>query len=81
MLVPSKRASLVGNSVGLVLNLLIVGGMVIAVLGPTWGIILTVGGVVAYFLLNLVVGVVGYRSVMRRPWPRVKPLEDDDDDW
>jgi hypothetical protein len=81
MLVPSKRASFVGNSLGLVLNLLIVGGIVIAVLGPNWGIILTVGGVFAYFLLNLVVGVVGYRSVMRRPWPRVKPLEDDDDDW
>jgi hypothetical protein len=67
MLVPNKRARVVGNSLGLLLNLLIVGGIVIAVLGPNWGIILTVGVVVAYFLLNLVVGVVGYRSVMRPP--------------
>ncbi|HET9243168.1 MAG TPA: hypothetical protein VFN99_06970 [Gaiella sp.] len=31
---------------------------------------------------HLARGVVGYRSVMRRPWPKVEPLDrDDDDDW
>ncbi len=31
---------------------------------------------------HLALGVVGYRRVMRRPWPKVEPLDrDDDDDW
>jgi hypothetical protein len=29
---------------------------------------------------HLVIGVAAYRSVMKRPWPKVAPL-DDDDDW
>jgi hypothetical protein len=30
---------------------------------------------------HLLMGVSEYRRVMRRPWPNVSPLEDDDDDW
>ena len=30
--------------------------------------------------VHLLVGAVAYRRVMNRPWPRVRPL-DDDDEW
>jgi hypothetical protein len=28
---------------------------------------------------NLAVGILAYRAVMNRPWPKVRPLTDDDD--
>jgi hypothetical protein len=34
---------------------------------------------VATLTVHLVVSVVNYRQVMRRPWPAVEPLADDDD--
>jgi hypothetical protein len=37
-------------------------------------------GVIGYVGMHLVRGVVHYRRTMRRPWPRVPPIEDDDDD-
>jgi Na+/melibiose symporter-like transporter len=30
---------------------------------------------------HLVVAILRYRKIMRRPWPKVEPLPDDDDDW
>ncbi len=39
---------------------------------------LMLAGFLALILLHLVVGVSEYRRVMNRPWPKVKPLGDDD---
>lgn len=39
-------------------------------------ILLVVAGIVA--LASLVSGLTRYRRVMRRPWPKVPPAEDDD---
>jgi hypothetical protein len=41
---------------------------------------LALAGFVATVAVHLSVAVVNYRRVMRREWPKVEPL-DDDDDW
>jgi hypothetical protein len=30
---------------------------------------------------HLAVGILGYRETMSRPWPKVPPIKNDDDDW
>jgi hypothetical protein len=42
-------------------------------------VFLALAAVIGLFLTHLTVGVVGYRQTMRRPWPKVPPLEDDDE--
>jgi hypothetical protein len=37
--------------------------------------------ITAEFAVYLVVAVIFYRRTMRREWPKVEPLTDDDDDW
>jgi predicted benzoate:H+ symporter BenE len=56
-------------------------GVLLALTGRRAGVWLVLGLVVAWFLLRLLIGVIAYRRVMRRPWPRVRPLDNDDDDW
>ena len=56
-------------------------GVILALTGGRAGAWLVLALVVVWFLLRLVIGVVAYRRVMRRPWPPVAPLENDDDDW
>ena len=43
------------------------------------GVFLMLAGVIGLFATRLMVGVVGYRQTMRRPWPKVPPVEDDDE--
>jgi hypothetical protein len=38
-----------------------------------------VTALLGYFVSHLVMGVTEYRRVMRRSWPKVPPLEDDDE--
>jgi hypothetical protein len=45
------------------------------------GAFLVLGGIVGLVACHLAVGIWAYRRTMRRPWPRVAPLEDGDDDW
>ncbi len=49
-------------------------------LGWRGGAFLMLTAVVGSISCHLVIGITSYRSVMRRPWPKVAPL-DDDDDW
>jgi hypothetical protein len=44
------------------------------------GAIIAVAALAATVLIHVVNGVIEYRRVMRRPWPEVDPLRDDDDD-
>jgi hypothetical protein len=44
------------------------------------GALVAVISLVASLMLHVVNGVIEYRRVMKRPWPRVAPLDDDDDD-
>ena len=45
------------------------------------GAYLLVWGLVTTIAVHLAQGFSRYSLVMSRPWPEVKPLEDDDDDW
>ena len=45
------------------------------------GALLLLAGVLGTSAARLAAIVIGYRQTMRRPWPKVRPLEDDDDDW
>ena len=59
--------------------MLIVGGIGAAFLGFHWGAFVAVAGVFLTFSWHLAVGILGYRRVMSRAWPKVTPIEDDDD--
>lgn len=56
-------------------------GATLVVFGWRPGVWLLLGSVVLLIAVHLAIGIGSYRDVMRRPWPRVTPLEDDDDDW
>jgi membrane-associated PAP2 superfamily phosphatase len=78
---PGERARLrlVFSWVGLLgTGLLAIGGLAAA---WDWepGAYVMIGALASMVLAHLVVGVVGYLQVMSRPWPRVRPLEDEDD--
>ena len=53
------------------------GGAYAATLGWHTGVFLMLAWALTTFAWHLIVGVVGYRSVMARDWPRVEPLVDD----
>jgi hypothetical protein len=40
---------------------------------------LVVGALVATLIVHIAVALLNYRHVMRREWPKVEPLADDDD--
>lgn len=61
------------------LQLLLLAGAVISAAGEDLGAVVLLAGLGAMLLGHLLVGVAGYRRVMRRPWPPVEPLPDDDD--
>lgn len=60
-----------------VLMLIGLGGAYAALLGWRDGAFLMLAWVLLTLGWHLVVGVVGYRSVMAREWPHVTPLADD----
>jgi len=40
---------------------------------------IALGGLIGRLVMHHVIGIVAYRRSMRRPWPHVAPLNDDDD--
>jgi hypothetical protein len=59
---------------------LFVGAFAGFVFGWRAGALIAVLALAASLVLHVVNGLVEYRRVMRRPWPSVPALEDDDDD-
>jgi hypothetical protein len=59
--------------------LLLIGGLA-AVTDSKPGAYLMITGLAMIVLTHLVVGTLGYLDVMSRPWPRVQPL-DNEDEW
>jgi hypothetical protein len=57
----------------------IIGGLYAGVLGSRWGAYVALGGFTVHIALHHTAAIVMYRGVMRRPWPKVAPLDDDDD--
>jgi len=62
------------------LCVLMLAGVYTAILGHRLGAWIFLSGVIGQLALDLTVAIVGYRDVMNRPWPKVMPL-DDEDDW
>jgi hypothetical protein len=62
-------------------SILIYAGLPVILFAPRLGVFLMLAGVVGMFATRLGVGIVGYRQTMRRPWPKVPSIEEDDDDW
>jgi hypothetical protein len=60
---------------------LFLGGIFAALLGWRPGAFVAVAGAMLTFASYLVGAVVGYRRTMSRPWPKVPPIADEDDDW
>jgi len=77
---PSAIA-VVATRLGLVWLVLLVGGGYAAVLGRRGGAFLMLAAVCGTIADHLLIGVSEYRRIMRRPWPKVSPLDDDEDDW
>jgi predicted signal transduction protein with EAL and GGDEF domain len=60
---------------------LIVVGVVIAFFDGGLGASLIAVAAGALVAAQVTISLVHYRRVMRRPWPAVHPVADDDDDW
>jgi hypothetical protein len=72
---------LVGQIGFSVLLVTMVVGIYAAALGHRWGAYAAVGAFFVRFCGYLVGGIWAYRETMSRPWPKVAPVDDDDDDW
>ena len=64
---------------GLVWLVLLVVGFYGGALGWRGGAFVMLAGVCGNVAGHLLMGITEYRRVMRRPWPSVRPLEDDDE--
>jgi hypothetical protein len=62
-------------------TLLLIVGAYGAALGWRPGAYLLLTAVFGLLAGHLLAGLIEYRRIMRRPWPQVPPLTDDDDDW
>jgi hypothetical protein len=62
-------------------GLLLFGGLFLVLFALRLATFLMLAGAIGMFGTRLVVGVIEYRRTMRRPWPRVPPIEEDDDEW
>jgi len=60
-------------------EVLLFGGLFAAVLGWRPGAFVAMAGACLIFAWHLAIGAWSYRRVMSRPWPKVSPIEDDDD--
>ncbi len=53
-------------------------GLLSAALGHRFGAYLLLGAICTQFASHLAIGILWYREVMRRPWPNVEALGDDE---
>ena len=74
------RIALVVSRLSLVWLLLLVVGAYGGLLGWRGGAFVMLAAVCGRVAGHLLVGVTEYRRIMRRPWPKVAPL-DDEDEW
>jgi hypothetical protein len=69
------------RSVLLGFNLLLFAALPVFLFDQRLGVFLMLAALIGFFLTHLIVGIVGYRQTMRRPWPKVPPVDDEDDEW
>jgi hypothetical protein len=70
--------AVVGIGYALALALLF-GGLFAAMSGARVGAYVLLAGLAVQLGCDLGLGVLSYRSTIRRPWPKVAPIVDDDD--
>ncbi len=73
------RLALVWKSIDVLLQIALVAGASLGLTGHRVGAWLMVAAVTGFVLNHVSVGLIGYRRAMSRPWPKVEPLDDDDD--
>ena len=56
-------------------------GVALLAVSTRTGVYVALVGFVGYIGMHLALGIGTYRATMRRPWPKVPPMEDDDDEW
>lgn len=71
---------LFGLSLGIALVLILI-GVYAAFLGWRTGGFVAIGAALAIPVVNVSYAIRGYRRIMKRPWPKVPPIEEDDDEW
>jgi hypothetical protein len=62
-------------------DLFLFAGVATLLFAPSPAIFLMLTGFIGHLGTHVAMGIVRYRRTMRRPWPRVPPVEDDDDEW
>ena len=62
-------------------ELLLFAGVASVFFAPRLAVFLMLAGFIGFVGTHLVSGVIHYRRTMRRPWPTVPPIEDEDDEW
>jgi hypothetical protein len=63
---------------GILLQAALLLGILLAVAEKRVGAWLLLAAVVGLVAAHLAISLVAYRQIMRRPWPQVEPLSDDD---
>ena len=63
------------------LGALVVVGLLLAFVDAGAGAILVGVAAGALVAAQITIALIHYRRTMRRPWPAVEPLSDDDDEW
>ncbi len=61
-------------------ELVIFAGVASVLFARRLAVVLILAGFLGYTGAHLAMGVVHYRETMRRAWPKVSPVEDDDDE-
>ncbi|MCW2964833.1 MAG: hypothetical protein JWO17_2085 [Actinomycetia bacterium] len=75
---PSAIAVFVAR-LGLLWTPLLIVGFYVGALGSRIGAFVMLTGVCGNIVGHLLTGAAEYRRIMGRPWPKVQPLEDEDD--
>ena len=73
-----KRRQAAWRMIDGVAGMLVLAGAVGAALDWRGGAFLAVAGILAAVVGHVAIGVADYRDTMRRRWPRVPPVVDDD---
>jgi hypothetical protein len=76
-----RRIDLIWNVTRQALVTATVVGVLLAFVNADAGAVVIAGSLGLLFAAQVAIAAAHYRRTMRRPWPAVEPLADDDDDW
>ncbi len=76
---PAETLPAVWGLIDLLLKIALVAGAFFGLTGHRVGAWVMLGAVIGFLLSHLAIGLISYQRTMSRPWPKVRPLVDDDD--